>query len=338
MTQYIIRRLLLMLVALIGISVAVFSLTYLPGGPVDQRIAELRGMGTEGGVNRAEASEVTKREIELLERYYGLDQHPVVRYFQWAGNVIRLDFGESWLYRRPVMEVIAERFPISLTFGVVSLLAAYIISIPLGIYKARKNGTFGDAATSSLVLSGYIIPGFALGVLLLTFFGGGQFLNWFPSSGYKSEDFDLLPVHWKFLDYAHHMFLPLVCYIAGEFAFLTLLMKNSLLEEMNKDYVRTAMAKGTPFEVAVWKHALRNALIPIVTGIGGIFTIIFSGSLLIERVFDIPGMGLLTFESIVGRDYPIVLGSIMIISVLTLLGRLFADIMYVVVDPRIRLD
>jgi microcin C transport system permease protein len=189
-----------------------------------------------------------------------------------------------------------------------------------------------------LIYAGYIIPGFALGILLIIFFGGGSYFAWFPIAGMVSDNFEYLSRGEQTLDFLHHMVLPLICYMIGQFAFLTMLVKNSVIEEMGKDYVRTALVKGLTFREAVSKHALRNALIPLATGMGELFTVMFAGALLIERVFDLDGMGLLFYNSIVGRDYNVVLGLIVLISLFTVLGRLFADLLYVLVDPRIRLD
>jgi microcin C transport system permease protein len=179
------------------------------------------------------------------------------------------------------------------------------------------------------------MPGYALGILLITFLGGGSFLDWFPISGIVSDNFEQLSLVGKILDFLHHMVLPLICYMASEFAFLTILMKNSLIDEIKKDYMRTAIVKGSTFNTAVWKHAFRNSLIPLATRVGEIFTIMFAGALLIERVFDIDGMGLLVFNSIVSRDYNVIMGIILLSSIMALLGRLFSDILYVIVDPRI---
>ncbi len=338
MTDYIIRRLMLMVVTLFGITILVMGLTrILPGGPVEQRIAEMRGQIGEAGTAQ-QVEQVTEEERERLKKFYGLDKPFYLAYFDWIWNVFQGDLGDSWSYRRPVLGVIAERFPISLFFGVTSLILTYLVSIPLGVFKALKNNTSFDTSSSVIVFAGYVIPGFALGVLLLVIFGGGEYFDLFPISGVRSDDWEMLPWHWKILDFLHHLILPLICYMVGQFAVLTMLMKNSLLEEINKDYMRTAMAKGVPGKVAIWKHAVRNALIPIMTGIGEIFTVMFAGSLLIERVFSIDGIGLLFYDSIVGYDYQVVMGLILLMSVTALLGRLFSDIMYVVVDPRIRLD
>jgi microcin C transport system permease protein len=211
-----------------------------------------------------------------------------------------------------------------------------LISSPLGVKKAVTHGSFSDAISSAVIFAGYVIPGYALGILLIVFFSGGSYFDWFPLGGVVSDHFETLSTGGKVLDFLHHMVLPLACFMVSEFALLTLLMKNSVLDELSKDYVRTAMAKGLSFRTVVWRQVLRNALIPIATGIGSIFTVLFTSALLIERVFDIDGMGMLFYNSIVGRDYNVVLGIIVLGSVFTMLGRLFSDIIYVVIDPRIR--
>jgi len=188
------------------------------------------------------------------------------------------------------------------------------------------------------MFAGYVMPGYALGIILIVLFGGGSFLDWFPITGIVSDNWESLPPVWKALDFLHHMVLPMFCYMISEFAFLTLLMKNTVMEELNKDYVRTALAKGVDFGTAVWRHAFRNSLIPLVTGLADLFMVFFAGALLIEKVFDIPGMGLLMFEAMDGRDYNVVLGIIVFASVLGMMGRLFSDVMYAAVDPRIRFD
>jgi microcin C transport system permease protein len=236
----------------------------------------------------------------------------------------------------PVWNVILSKMPISLFFGLTSFILSYVISIPLGVWKAVKHHSAFDIVTSGLVFTGYIIPGYALGILLIIVFAGGSYLSWFPMSGIVSDNFEDLSTGAKLLDFLHHLCLPMVCYMIGEFAFLTQLMKNSLLDELNKEYIRTALVKGVSFRRAVWKHAFRNALIPLATGSAELFTVMFAGSLFIERVFDIDGMGLLFYNSIIGRDYNVVMGLIVLTSVLTMLGRLFADLLYVVFDPRIR--
>jgi microcin C transport system permease protein len=338
MVNYIIRRLLLMVLTLVGISLVVFTLTRaLPGGPLEQYLSRVASVQTMGGAEN-QGTQLSEAELEALREYFDQDDPVYLAYFKWVGKMCVGDFGESYSRRKPALEVIVSKMPISLFFGITSLIVAYAISVPLGVSKALKNGSAWDTGSSVLVLVGYVIPGFALGVLLIVLFGGGQYLDIFPSGGMTSDDFDLLPWHWKALDFLWHMVLPLICFMVGQFAFLTLLMKNTMLEELNKDYLKTALAKGISYRGAVWRHAFRNSLIPLVTGMPAIFTILFTGSLLIEKVFQIDGMGLLMWESMVSRDYKVVLGVIMLSSILALIGRLVSDLMYVIVDPRIRLD
>ncbi len=336
MTAYVLRRLLLMLPTLLGITVVVFVLIqFVPGGPVEEILSKVRGLDSQGGTK---VKSISAAEIENIRAYFGFDKPAYVRYFTWLGNVLRGDFGNSYVYQQPVLEVIVSKFPISLFFGLVSFFLAYAVSIPLGVRKAVSHGSWGDGLSSALVFAGYVIPGYALGILLIIFFAGGSYFDWFPMGGMVSDDFESLSPAGQVLDFLRHMTLPLLCWMIGEFAVLTLLMKNSMLDELNKDYMRTALAKGMPFRQAVWRQAFRNGLIPIATGIGSIFALLFTSSLLIERVFDIDGMGLLFYNSIVGRDYNVVLGIIVLSSFFVMLGRLFSDVIYVVVDPRIRFD
>lgn len=335
MKDYVIRRLLLMIPTLIGITLICFALTqFVPGGPVEQMISRIRAVSAERGMDAAHT--ITEEEIENIKAYFGFDKPPHIRYLTWLGNVIRLDLGTSYAYEEPVWNVIVSKFPISLFFGFTSFFLSYLICIPLGLLKAMKHKSPFDTTTSVIIFAGYVMPGYALGILLITFLGGGSFLDWFPISGIVSDNFESLSFTAKILDFLHHMVLPLICYMASEFAFLTILMKNSLLDEIKKDYMRTAMVKGSTFNTAVWKHALRNSLIPLATRLSEIFTVMFAGALLIEKIFDIDGMGLLVYNSIVSRDYNVVMGIILLSSIMVLLGRLFSDILYVVVDPRIK--
>ncbi len=336
MITYIVRRLLLIVPTLLGITLACFVLIqFVPGGPVEEMIGRIQAFSSERGGG---AKAISPAEVENIKAYFGFDRPAHERYLSWLGNLLTGDFGRSYVYHGPVLEVIVSKMPVSLFFGLTSFFLAYLISVPLGVSKAIRHDSAFDTSTSILVFVGYVIPGFALGILLIIFFGGGSFFDWFPISGVVSDNHQYLSPAGKVFDFLHHMVLPLICYMIGEFAFLTLLTKNSLMEELNKDYIRTALAKGVPFRTAAWKHGLRNALIPLATGMGGIFTVMFTGALLIERVFDIDGMGLLFYNSIVGRDYNVVLGLIVLISFFTILGRLFSDLLYAVVDPRIRFD
>jgi microcin C transport system permease protein len=324
-----------MIPTLIGITMVCFALTqFIPGGPVEQMISRVRAAGSQKGMDASRS--ITEEEIENIKAYYGFDRPVHIRYLNWLGNVARLDLGNSYAYEEPVWDVIVSKFPISLFFGLTSFFLSYLVCIPLGMLKAIKNNSTFDTISSVIIFVGYVMPGYALGILLITFLAGGSFLDWFPISGIVSDNFESLPPWGKVWDFLHHMVLPLTCYMASEFAFLTLLMKNSLLDEIKKDYMRTAIVKGASFHVAVRKHAFRNSLIPLATRLGEIFTVMFAGALLIEKVFDIDGMGLLVYNSMVSRDYNVVMGIILLSSIMVLLGRLFSDIMYVVVDPRIK--
>ena len=304
---------------------------FVPGGPVEEYIAQIQM--AEGGMSATES--MSEDEIDAIRANFGFDKPAWQRYLFWLGNLLTLDLGRSYSYNEPVLTVIVERFPISIFFGLTSFLLSYLICIPLGFYKAYKNGSPFDVSTSVLIFSGYVIPGYALGIILIIFFSGGGYFNWFPMTGIVSDYFEDLDFWNKVLDFAHHLVLPMICYMVGEFAVLTLLFKNSLLEEISKDYVRTSILKGTTTKMAIWRHAVRNALIPIITRVSEIFTIMFAGALLIEKIFDIDGMGLLSYNAIVSRDYNLVIGIIFLSSMMGLLGRLFSDILYVVVDPRI---
>ena len=229
---------------------------------------------------------ISQAEIEALKRHYGFDKPVFIRYVIWLKNLFVLDLGDSYIYKKPVLTVIMSRFHVSLTFGLVSFVLSYMICIPLGIIKAVSHNSRFDHVSSILVFAGYTTPGFVLGVMLQVFLSGGNFLDLFPLGGIVSDYHDDLNWFGKAFDYVHHMVLPLVCYVIGNFAILTFLMKNSLMSEVNKDYVRTALSKGNSYRQAIIYHAFRNALIPVMTGIGGILTLLFAGSLLIEKCFQ----------------------------------------------------
>jgi microcin C transport system permease protein len=341
MRAYFIKRFLLIIPTLLGISIACFIVMQMvPGGPVEQYMQKIKyqsqtGESGAGGGGNFQSS-ITQEELANIQRYYGFDKPILTRYFIWLGKIVRLDFGDSYTYETPVLDLIVSRIPVSLTFGLISLLVTYLICIPLGIKKALNHGGPFDNWSSFLIFLGYSIPGYALGVLLIVLFGGGSFWNIFPISGMVSDNFEQLSWFAKIYDYGRHMFLPVLCYTIGGFATLTLLMKNSLMEQLNQDYIRTALAKGLSYHQAVFRHGLRNALIPIATNIGMIISVILSGSFLIETVFTIDGMGLLGYQSVLNRDYPVALGIIIISSLLALIGRIISDFCLALVDPRIK--
>lgn len=337
--SYFIRRLLLIIPTFIGITFLVFALTqFVPGGPVEQRIAQMRGMGSgESGAGGRSVS-ITEDQRAAIEREFGFDKPLLVRYTTWLFKDFMGMKSYSYKYNnKTVWRLISERFPVSLTFGITGFVLTYLICIPLGIAKALRNGSGFDVLSSVVVLVLYAIPAFAFGMILKTLFAGTSdaFFDWFPIGGFRSENWDQLSTWAKIKDQTHHMFLPVLCYVIGNFAVLTILMKNSLLDQIAQDYVRTVLAKGGTMRRAVWGHALRNAVIPIVTGIGGILSIMFAGSVLIERVFAINGIGLLTVDAIVGRDYMVFMGTLALTAIVGLLGRVLSDFCYVIVDPRI---
>jgi microcin C transport system permease protein len=340
-SAYFLRRFLLIIPTFLGITVAVFVVMhFVPGGPVEREIMRLRmATVTEGGAGAAIgfANEGLPEEaIEQIRQYYGFDKPVHIRYAQWLWNLLHLNLGNSYVYQDPVWDVIRSRFPISIFLGLTGFLLSYLVCVPLGVLKAVKHGSRFDVISSVLVFLGYAVPGWALGTALLVLFGGGSFWSVFPLGGFRSDNWEYLTLGEKILDQAHHMFLPVVCYMIGGFATLTILTKNSLMENMSQDYVRTAFAKGLSKRRVIFVHALRNSLIPISTGLGHVFSLILAGSFLIEKVFNIDGMGYLGYNAILQRDYPVALGILVISSLLMLVGNILSDVIYALVDPRIR--
>lgn len=330
-----------MIPTLLGITLVTFAIINLaPGSPIEQRIQQMKFGGMGGGEARSggdnsKSSAVSEEVIEALKKQYGFDKPVHIRYLIWLKNIAKLDFGESFTYEEPVLDVIASKLPVSLQFGVVSLIMSYFICVILGIVKAVKHGTIFDYVTSIILFIVYSIPNFMLAILLIVYFAGGRFYSWFPIGELYSDNYYDLSTWGKIIDRVHHFVLPLICYMIGSFTVLTMLMKNSLLDEVKKDYIRTARAKGVPEKTVYLKHALRNGLIPIVTGIGGFISVFFVGSLLLESIFQLDGMGLLSYKSILQRDYNVIMGLIFIQSVLMLIGNLISDLAYIAVDPRI---
>lgn len=326
----------MMIPTLLGITVLSFIIINLtPGSPVEQRLQQMRmgAAGTGGGGGRDMG--VSQEVIDALNKQYGFDKPLHVRYFKWLGNIARLDFGDSFKYEEPVTGLIVQRFPISMTFGIVSFLLTYLICVPLGVLKAIRHGSKFDRVTSFLLFGAYSIPPLMLGILLLVFFAGASYFDWFPISGVISDNYGDLTNWGKIVDRLHHAVLPLICYMIGGFTFLTMMMKSSMLDIVKLDYVRTAKAKGLSDKAVFMKHALRNALIPIIAGMSGILSMFFTGSIIIERIFNIDGMGLLGINSVNARDYNVLMGLIFFQSLLFLIGRLLTDVLYVLVDPRI---
>jgi len=336
-----------MIPTLLGVTMIVFAIINLaPGSPIEQKIQQLKfgGAGGGGAANVGSVgggagsggdSAISEEVIEALKKQYGFDKPIHERYLIWLKNLLKLDFGESFTYEEPVLDVISSKFPVSLQFGIINLILTYIVCIVLGVIKAIKNGTKFDLISSVVLFVMYAIPGFMLGILLIQFFASGNYLELFPVQGLVGDDYEYLGFFGKVSDRIHHFILPLICYMIGSFTMLTMLMKNSLLDEIKRDYIRTARAKGLDEKVVYLKHALRNALIPIVTGIGGFLTVFFAGSLLIEVIFNLDGIGQMSYQAVLERDYNVIMGSVFIQSFLMLIGNLISDVTYVFVDPRI---
>jgi microcin C transport system permease protein len=342
MVKYFLRRLAILIPTLLGVTIVVFAIINMaPGGPIEQKIQQMRfGAGDGGGSqgkanNRGSEQGISNEILEALKKQYGFDKPMHERYLLWLKNIATLNFGESFTYEEPVVDVIVSKFPVSLQFGIISLILSYLVSIPLGVIKAIKHGSLFDLSSSFILFVFYSIPSFMLAILLIVVFSGGSFWEIFPIGGIQSEIFDELSSWEQFVDRAYHFTLPLICYTIGSFTSLTILMKNSLIEEIKKDYIRTARAKGVSEKVVYMKHALRNALIPIVTGLGGFLSVFFAGSLLLETIFQLDGIGLLSYKSILSRDYNVIMGLVFIQSALFLLGNVLSDFAYVLVDPRI---
>jgi microcin C transport system permease protein len=337
MTGYFVRRFLLIIPTFIGITMAVFLvMNFVPGGPVERQIMQYKMSLAQRGGGRSVDVDIPQEALDEMRRYYGFDKPVHIRYAQWLWKVLHLDLGRSYIYQDPVWDVIKSRFPISIFLGLTGFFLSYLVCIPLGVFKAIRHGSRFDLFSSLVVFLGYSIPGWALGTALLVLLGGGSFLNLFPLGGFRPGNWEYLGFFEKVTAQIHYMFLPVLCYTIESFATLTILMKNSLMENLGQDYVRTAYAKGLSERRVIFVHALRNSLIPIVTGLGNVISIILAGSFLIEKVFNIDGMGYLGYTSILQRDYPVALGILVIDSVLLLIGNILSDMIYVVVDPRIR--
>ncbi|MBY5934621.1 microcin C ABC transporter permease YejB [Tateyamaria omphalii] len=356
MGPYILRRLLLVIPTLLGILLVNFTLTqFVPGGPVEQAIARAQGGGDvfggfAGGNNDAGADELNTASdstyvgarglppefIAELEREFGFDKPPVERFLNMIWNYARFDFGDSYFRSISVVDLIIEKLPVSITLGLWSTLIAYLVSIPLGIRKAVKDGTPFDTWTSGAIIAAYAIPGFLFAILLLVLFAGGSYFQIFPLRGLTSDNWDNLSTVGKVLDYFWHITLPVLAGTIGAFATLTLLTKNSFLDEIKKLYVMTARAKGLSERRVLYGHVFRNAMLIVIAGFPAVFIgVFFGGSLIIETIFSLDGLGRLGFEAAVARDYPIVFGTLYIFGLIGLLVGILSDLMYVLVDPRI---
>jgi microcin C transport system permease protein len=345
MAIYIGKRLLLMIPTLIGVMLITFTVTqFVPGGPVERMMAQLSGFGegketaASGGLYQGNKG-LDEERVEQLRKLYGFDKPAPQRFVEMMRRYLVFDFGQSYYHHMGVADLVISKLPVSMSLGLWSFVIVYSVCVPLGITKAVRDGSIFDVITSSAILIGYAIPGFVLGIVLIVLFGGGSFWNIFPLRGLVSDNWQELGWGAKILDYLWHMVLPIIASTVGSLAVMTLLTKNSFLEEIRKQYVVTARAKGLSEGQVLYKHVFRNAIIPIITGFPGSFiTAFFTGSLLIETIFSLDGMGLLAYESVLNRDYPVVLGTLYFFTLIGLLSRLLSDLSYVLVDPRISFE
>lgn len=359
MGAYILRRLMLVIPTLIGIMIVNFALVqFVPGGPVEQAIARAQGQGdvfagfagtgNEPGAETELDSVGTANDryigarglppefIEQLEREFGLDKPPLDRFLGMMWNYIRFDFGESYFRKIAVVDLVLEKLPVSITLGLWSTLIAYLVSIPLGVRKAVRDGSRFDTWTSGVIIMAYAIPGFLFAILLLVLFAGGSYFQIFPLRGLTSDNFEDLSLLGKIGDYVWHITLPVVASTISAFATLTLLTKNSFLDEIKKHYVMTARAKGLPESRVLYGHVFRNAMLIVIAGFPAVFIgVFFGGSVIIETIFSLDGLGRLGYEAAVARDYPIVFGTLFMFGLIGLVVGILSDLMYVLVDPRI---
>ena len=337
MLSYILKRILLMVPTLLGVLTVTFAvIQFVPGGPIEQIMAESRIGQGEGGAYKA-GRDSDAKQIAELKKLYGFDKPAHVRYVEMLGNFARFDLGRSFMHNKDVWQLIKEKLPVSMSLGLWAFVISYLVSVPLGIAKAVREGSNFDIATTFVVLIGFAIPGFVLGVFLIVLLAGGSFWDVFPLRGLVSDNWAELSWPARIRDYFWHLTLPLICYVIEGFAIVTLLTKNTFIEEMRKQYVLVARAKGLSQQRVLWKHIFRNALIPLVTGFPAAFVFaFFGGALLIETLFSLDGLGLLSYESIVRRDYPVVLGSLYLFTLIGLAVKLVSDMLYVVVDPRVQ--
>jgi microcin C transport system permease protein len=350
---YLLRRLILVIPTLFGIiSINFFVVQFAPGGPVEQMLAELkgRGGGTMERVGGGGGSEVSAPSsggyrgargldphiIADINKMFGFDKPALTRYFDMLRSYAEFDFGRSFFRDQTVLHLVLQKMPVSISLGLWSTLLIYLVSIPLGIAKAVRDGSRFDVATSAAVLIGYAVPGFLFAILLVVLFAGGSFVQWFPLRGLSSEGSENWSFGARIIDYIWHIVLPTIALVVGGFASLTILTKNCFLEEIRKQYTVTARAKGAPEQRVLYGHVFRNAMLLIIAGFPAAFIgILFSSALLVEIVFSLDGLGLLGFESAIQRDYPVMFGTLYMFSLLGLIMQIVGDVMYTIVDPRI---
>lgn len=337
MKVYLIRRFLLIIPTFLGITLMVFVITrFVPGGPIERMISQAQQASAARGMQRMNEMPLSEAQLDQLKKYYGFDKPVIVSYFIWLKKLVLLDFGNSTRYYEPAWGIIKSKLPVSLFYGLMAMILTYSVCIPLGVLKALKHRTSVDNLTSVIVFIGYAIPNYVVAIILLMIFS--SWLDVFPLGGFTGDNFHTLGMWGKVWDVFYHAVLPLASYMAGSFAVMTFMMKNALLDHMASDFIRTAIAKGQNFRGAVFHHAMRNSLIPLATHFGNNISLILTGSYLVEKIFNIDGMGLLGLESLIERDYMVVMGILVISSLLFMIGNILSDICVAFVDPRIRYE
>ncbi|MBS0308700.1 MAG: microcin C ABC transporter permease YejB [Proteobacteria bacterium] len=347
MLAYLFKRLLLIVPTLFGILLLTFVvIQFVPGGPVEQLVQEMRGRGGAGGEASGGAVReyrgrdgVDQQRLDEIKKLYGFDKPAHERFWIMLKGFARFDLGKSFFHHTDVWGLVVSKLPVSISLGLWTFFLTYLISIPLGVAKAVRDGSRFDVVSSVAILAGYAVPGFVLGVLLLVLFGGGSFVQWFPLRGLTSDNWAQLDWFHKITDYLWHITLPVTASTVGSFAVMAMLTKNTFIEEIRKQYVLTARAKGLPEHQVLYKHIFRNALLPLITGFPAAFIgAFFAGSLLIETLFSLDGLGLLSYESVLKRDYPVVLGTLYLFTLIGLVTKLISDLCYVWADPRVKFD
>jgi len=331
MTEYVIKRLLLFIPTLIAITLITFAISHLaPGDPTELKV----GVSNES-MKADEKSQLNQQAKEYYKKKWGLDKPIYIQYLIWLKNMATGDFGNSFVDNRPVIDKIVERLPISIPISLIAILISYLVAIPIGIYSAARQYSFWDRASTVVLFILYSLPTFWIGTMAIVFLSNVEYIKLFPTSGLYSLGSDNWGFFEKIWDKVWHLILPITCYTYGSFAYLSRQMRGSMLEVIRQDYIRTARAKGLKEKTVVLKHALRNSLIPIITLVAGIFPALVGGSVIIETIFSIPGIGQLAFQALIARDYPLIMAELVIAAVLTIVGLLLMDIMYAIVDPRI---
>jgi len=331
MSQYVLKRVLLFIPTLIAITIITFAISRLaPGDPTELKV----GVSNEN-MSSSEKSQLNQQAKDYYKQKWGLDKPVYMQYAIWLGNMATGEFGNSFVDNRPVMSKILERLPITATISLIVIALIYMIAIPIGIYSAARQYSFIDRFTTFLLFVLYSLPSFWIATMAIVFLANVEYLKIFPTSGLYTLGSDNWGFFEKLWDRAQHLFLPVICSALASFAFLSRQMRGSMLEVIRQDYIRTARAKGLKEKTVILKHALRNSLIPVITLLGGIFPALISGSVIVESIFSIPGMGQLAFQALISRDYPLIMAELVLAAVLTMVGLLLVDIMYAIVDPRI---